>query len=337
MRSYVLFKLTIHLLFTTCLTCTAAGQAVADEIKVPEVKLRPISKGNPELIFEHDVSAILGADDAYTLSYSKFDYASKYRSDTPLNPAERTAFAKKALDEFSPKEIQKLREAFDAVFIKMEGMKANLPETIYIFSERTIESGAPYTRANAICMPKTVLGIANKDEIKDLAAHELFHVMTRYNPELRTPIFATLGYLPVGQLVLTGDLATRTIANPDAPENTHAITCTLNDETLRFMPILYSKRDFPKGGISFFQFLNDDLIAVNIVDEKPVPIERDGKPFIVEKEQLKDYFDQIGRNTEYTFHPEETSADHFKQLLFWDLKELPNPENIKSLEEILRK
>lgn len=301
-----------------------------------EVILRPFSEGVPKLVFNYDVSTILGADDAYTLTLSAFDYASKYKSDTPLTPDQRAAAFKQEIHTYSPNEIQTLNEAFEAVFASMKGMTVVLPETIYIFSEETIEAGAAYTRANTICMPRKMLNMCNKDQIRDLAAHELFHVLSRYNLSLRTPIYATLGFKPVEPLQLSGALATRTIANPDAPDNSYAITGTLQGETLDFMPILYSKSDYQKNSGSFFHYLNDDLIAVKVENGKPTVIERDRKPLIVEKEQVDGYFQQIGRNTPYTFHPEETSADHFKQLLFSKPDTLPNPEKIKALDLILR-
>jgi hypothetical protein len=329
-------KLVLTISFPFVLGIASFAEAPVQKVQQAEVKLRPFSQGAPELVFDHDVSGILGADDEYTLTLSKFDYAAKYQSDKPLTPAERSVAFKGALDKYTPANIEKLRKAFDMVFAKMKGMDVKLPETIYIFSEQKIEAGAAYTRANSICMPKQVVAMSGMDQIRDLAAHEIFHVISRYNTELRTPIYSTLGFKPVGPLVLTGELANRTIANPDAPENTYAITCKLKGKNLQFMPILYSKQDFPKGGGSFFRFLNDDLIAVEIKDGKPVSLEREGKPFIVKKEELDDYFDQIGKNTDYTFHPEETSADHFKQLLFWDVKKLPNPEKVEALEKIFR-
>lgn len=335
MRFFKKFVLTIILLFA--LGNVSIAEAPVQRVQQAEVKLRPFSQGAPNLVFDHDVSGILGADDEYTLTLSKFDYAAKYRSDKPLTPAERSGAFKDALDKYSPANIEKLRKAFDMVFVEMKGMNVKLPETIHIFSEQRIEAGAAYTRANSICMPKRVVDFSGMNELRDLAAHEIFHVISRYNTELRTPIYNTLGFKQVGPLVLTGELANRTIANPDAPENTYAITCTLDGKSHEFMPILYSKQDFPKGGGSFFRFLNDDLIAVEIKDGKPVALEREGKPFIVKKEELDNYFHQIGKNTDYTFHPEETSADHFKQLLFWDVKKLPNPEKIEALGKILRK
>ena len=301
-----------------------------------EVILRPFAEGAPKLVFNYDVSTILGADDAYTLTLSAFDYASKYQSDTPLTPEQRAAAFKQSLHTYSPEEIQTLNEAFKAVFASMKGMTVVLPETIYIFSEETIEAGAAYTRANTICMPRQMLSMSNTDQIRDLAAHEMFHVLSRYNLPLRTPIYATLGFKPVEPLQLSGVLATRTIANPDAPDNNYAITGTLQGETLDFMPILYSKSDFQKNSGSFFHYLNDDLIAVKLENGKSSVIERDRTPLIVKKEQVDGYFEQIGRNTQYTFHPEETSADHFKQLLFRKPETLPNPEKIKALDRILR-
>lgn len=327
---------TVALFITLALgACSKSGNETAGtSVAVEEPLLRPFAESVPELVFNHDVSAILGADDPYTRSLSRFDYAAKFNSDRALSPTERAEAFRKALQHYSEDEIRILKEAFTAVFEGMKGMHVKLPKTIHIFSEQTIESGAAYTRAHTICMPKQVLSRGDMDAIKDLAAHELFHVLSRYNPELRTPIYASLGFRPVASLVLQGELATRTIANPDAPDNNHAIRGEIHGKTLDFMPILYSATEF-RGG-SFFQYLHDDLIAVRIDNGTPTVMEHDGKPFIVKKEQVGGYFEQIGRNTTYTFHPEETSADHFKQLLFWDIPKLPNPEKIKALEQILR-
>ncbi len=315
--------------------CSKSGKETAGtSVPVEEPVLRPLAEAVPELVFNHDVSAILGADDAYTRSLSRFDYAAKFRSGRALSPDERASAFRKSLQPYAEAEIQVLREAFTAVFDGMKGMHVMLPEQIHIFSEESIEAGAAYTRAQTICMPKQVLARGDMKSIQDLAAHELFHVLSRYNPALRTPIYASLGFRPVGPLSIQGELATRTIANPDAPDNTHAIRGEFQGETLDFMPILYSKTEF-RGG-SFFEYLNDDLVAVRIGNGTPTVMERDGRPLIVHKDQVGGYFDQIGRNTAYTFHPEETSADHFKQLLFWDITKLPNPEKIKALEKILR-
>lgn len=296
--------------------------------------LAAFAKGPPKLIFNQDISAILGADDDYTRTLSSFDYAAKFGSAQPLDATRRTAAFKLAVQHFEDRDIKRLQTAFGATFARMKGMDIVLPETLHVFHEDRIEAGAAYTRANAICMPLAAVRSAPAEALADLAAHELFHVISRYNRKLRSAIYATLGFKPVEPLILAGDLAKRTIANPDAPDNNYAIPGNHQGESLHFMPILYSNRDYQGG--SFFHYLHDDLIAVEILNGAPRPIVRDGRPLIVAKDAVKGYYDQVGRNTRYTFHPEETAADHFKLLLFHDPKTLPNPEKISALEKILR-
>jgi hypothetical protein len=298
---------------------------------------RPLSAGLPKLVYHHDVSPILGADDDYTETLSKFDYESKFKSGRKLTAEERAAAYKKALDTYSDRDIQRLDKAFQTVFGKMNGLKAKLPAKIHIFSEQKIEGGAAYTRANVICMPKRIVAMVPDRALADLAAHEMFHVISRYNRELRPAMYATIGYRKVGKPVIPENLSRLTIANPDAPENDYAITGTYRGKTMDFMPILHSKREYrPDEGSSFFAYLNDDLLAVEIKYGVPTAVLSDGEPLIVEKEEVGNFFEQVGRNTDYTYHPEETVADHFKFLLLHDIAGLPDPDKVRALEKILR-
>lgn len=298
-------------------------------------KSRTLDQGVPTLTFDHDVSPILGAKDDYISTYSPFDYAAKFNSKVPLKAEQRAAAFKAALQDYSPEEIARLRTAFEKTFKAMKAMTVKLPDKIHIFSEETIESGAAYTRANTICMPKGFIARLDDGQLAGLAAHEIFHVVSRYNMELRPEMYAILGFEKVEPPTLPEPLASQTIANPDAPGMDYVIKGEFKGKKMHFLPILHSKLKYTGG--NFFRYLNDDLLAVTIEDGKASPILEKGAPLIVKKEAVKGYYDQVGTNTHYTFHPEETTADHFKLLLFGDLENLPNPDKVKALDKILRK
>ncbi len=317
--------------------CTPNVTSPSSNATVEATSAAPVLDFNkPELVFNQDISPMLGADDDYTLTLSAFDYAAKFKSNKPLIARQRAHAFKNAMQVYSESDIEKLTEAFEAVFSKMGGMTITLPETITIFSEETIEGGAAYTRGNAICMPRRIVASASMASLKELAAHELFHVISRYNKDLRPQMYGLIGYTETKTLVVPEKLAGLTIANPDAPDNNYTITCIFEGQPTLFMPILYSTSPYPTNSDqTFFSFLNDDLIAVSLVDNVPNAILKDGEPIIVKKQTLADYATQIGTNTNYTFHPEETTADHFMLLIKGNYSKLPNPEKIDGLQIIL--
>lgn len=298
--------------------------------------LRPFSEGWPKLTFDHDVSALLATEDDYITTLSAFDYAAKFDSDKPLNRSQRKAAYRAAIEEYTPREVARLKAAFERCFEAMEGMTVQLPDTIHIFSEEGVESGAAYTRAHTICMPKRFIGRLGEDKLADLAAHEMFHVISRHNLDLRPQMYAILGFQQVEPpATLPEFLGSRTIANPDAPGMDYVIECTWRGKAQHFLPILHSERDYSHG--SFLFYIKDDLLAVKLVDGRAVPLLERGKPIIVKKEDVEGYFKQVGRNTHYTFHPEETTADHFMLLIRDRVDTTPNPDKIRALGDILRR
>lgn len=296
---------------------------------------RPFTEAKPKLTFDHDVSAILAAEDDYVRALSAFDYAAKFKSDKPLTEEQRRLAYRAALQQYTPQEVERLRAAFETTFIAMSGMTTLMPETIHVFSEETIESGAAYTRANVICLPKRFIARLDTEQLQKLVAHEVFHVISRHNPDLRPEIYAILGFEPVPPLSLPEPLAGLTIANPDAPGMDYAIAGLWRGQGMRFVPILHSDRAYTGG--SFFEYLRDDLLVVSVLHDRTEVVQQEGQALIVKKEDVEGYYEQVGRNTGYTFHPEETSADHFMHLLLSDIPSLPNPDKVRALGDILRR
>ncbi len=289
-----------------------------------------------KILYDGDVSTILSQNDDYIQKLSHFDYAAKFKSEVPLSTAEFKTLYSNAIEPYTPADIKKLNASFSKVKKGLKDYSLTLPETLYVFSESTVEAGAAYTRANAICIPKVFMNAISPDQLDRLVAHEIFHVISRYNSALRPKMYGIIGYQQTKALIIPPQLKDLTVANPDAPENNYFITCTYNGKNMNFMPLTYSETpyDAVKGG-TFFDYLMDDMLAVEIKDGIPQALTENGKPLLVTKDTLENFTEQIGTNTDYTYHPEETTADHFVMLIFDDLKTLPNPELITALGDVL--
>jgi len=61
---------------------------------------------------------------------------------------------------------------------------------------------------------------------------------------------------------------------------------------------------------------------------------KNGKPVFFKPDEVEGFFEQIGRNTGYIIHPEETLANNFVHLMTGK-QDLKNPEIPKKIEAIL--
>ena len=61
---------------------------------------------------------------------------------------------------------------------------------------------------------------------------------------------------------------------------------------------------------------------------------KDGKPLLLKPDAVEGFYEQIGRNTGYIIHPEETLANNFVHLMSGK-KGLKNPEIPAQIEKLL--
>ncbi|MBO61119.1 MAG: hypothetical protein CMO63_03985 [Verrucomicrobiales bacterium] len=164
--------------------------------------------------------------------------------------------------------------------------------------------------------------------------HELFHIISRSNTQLRDELYALIGFQPCGVVSLPKGMMPQRISNPDAPIIEHSIKITEEGEPHWVAPVLFSRipEYDPKVGGTFFRYLEMRLMAIDRDSAKPVL--RDDKPVMFRPREVKGFFEQIGNNTSYILHPEETLANNFV-FLITGKKNLPNPEIPKNIKKIL--
>lgn len=148
-----------------------------------------------------------------------------------------------------------------------------------------------------------------------------------------------IGFEKCDEVEIPAELKSRKITNPDAPANDHIILLKILGKDVWAVPILFSRAeryDSTRGG-EFFSYLQFKFLVVerDATSTDVKPIYDDGKPRLVDLEQVSSFHEQVGRNTAYIIHPEEILADNFALLVLGE-SEVPTPRVIEGMKQRLK-
>ena len=281
---------------------------------------------------------VLMSRDEYVDRMSPFDRAARLKTDRVVPEREYLEFVGKNVVAWEEAEKEKLYLAMEGLEEALKKMALPFPEKVWLIKTTGLEEGnAAYTRANAIVFPGRFLqgGVRSVERV---LCHELFHVLSRENPELREKCYAAIGFERCEELDFPEELAARKLTNPDAPKNEHCLKVKIDGKERWVIPILFSeeeKYDPEKGG-EFFRYLQFKLVVVVRAEEgKGVKAVREGGMVkLLDAAKVTGFLEQVGRNTSYLIHPEEILADNFV-ILVTGRRDVPSPEVVEKLERIL--
>lgn len=283
--------------------------------------------------------AVLGARDEFVARLSPFDRAARMQSADAVAEDEYLAFARAAAREWSNDERSRIANAFAAIEPALAALLPELAAPILLVkTSGEEEGGAGYTRAGAIMLPQA---LTDERELERLLAHEIFHVVSRNNPDLKRALYRSIGFEECGEVVLPPALAARKMTNPDAPVNEHCIEVQVNGESVWGMPILLSRQERydPAAGVPFFGYLTLSMLLVDRSGGAGTParaLERNGAPALVPFNRVAGLLEQIGRNTEYVIHAEEILASNFERLVLGEAG-APSPKVLERMRaELVR-
>lgn len=202
------------------------------------------------------------------------------------------------LYDWTEGQIAACQESLSNVSYRLQKAGVDIDEEIGLILTNGKEMfGLEYTRGNAIIFP-----YASTEKLTDaktdlfgftetLVTHELFHILSRKYPFIRTPLFKTFGFFELEQDYLK-EAYPNQIINPDALEHRWAIE------------VLHKKRKtvitgFPlirKGDWrTFLEITKEDFIA---------------EPLSIKDTNLGEKINS--KITSYLSHPEEVAAEYFK-------------------------
>ncbi len=285
-----------------------------------------------------EARSVLSNRDDFAQAVSPFDRQARLQAAEPVSLDYWLAFNAAQAKPWSEEEQAKVSTALAKLRPKLEKYRLPLPEQILLV--RTTgkeEAGAAYTRQTAIILPDGVLQ-SDEDKLERLLAHELFHVLSRHDADLRRRLYAIVGFEPMDEIELPAEWNARRITNPDAPRVDSRITLAFAGESVVAAPVLFAtpaEFDAEAGG-SLFKHLTFRLLVLEQAGDRWAPKLENGQPVFLDPREQSDYARQIGGNTGYIIHPDEILADNFVLLVRGE-REVKTPRILEAMGAVLAK
>ena len=277
---------------------------------------------------------VLGTRDEFVSRMSPFDRAVRMKTDRPVSEEQFLKAVAGGARAWETEEIETLKRSLRVIGPELSRMQVDFPKRILMIKAEGIESEAAHTRGQAVVLPRERFR-SGRTHWQQLLAHELLHVLTRHDPDLRRALYAAIGFRPCNEIELPEELKPRKITNPDAPWNDSYITVTVQGRPADAVPVLFSKGPYdPARGGGIFRYLNFQLLAIERTGDRFGAKHRDGEPVLLDLGEVSGFHEQVGRNTGYIIHPEEIIAENFA-LLVTGKQNLPSPEIAEKIRQVL--
>ncbi|MDE2756461.1 MAG: hypothetical protein OXU26_04530 [Acidobacteriota bacterium] len=312
------------------LVCLGATLALAQTGTAPSVSLLFASL--------EEGREILRTRDGFIRRLSPFDRSARLKTDREVSETEFLNFVAGKVIEWDSADRKRVEQAFDRIRPALGEFRLNWPENVhFVHTTGEEEGGAAYTRGKAVILPRTRLD-QSPEKLAQLVAHELFHILSRHDRNIRDRLYRVIGFERCPEVELPKPLGRRRITNPDAPVNAHRIRVQQEGRQYWAIPVLYSRSDRydPLQGGSFFKYLQFRLLLEAVEDETAAASTSAVSPTrLVEVKEVSGFFEQIGRNSSYIIHPEEILAVNFALIVTGET-EFPSPEVAERIRSALR-
>jgi hypothetical protein len=305
------------------------------EEKSDAIELTP----NSQLLFADEKTAreVLTADDDFSNRLSRFDLQSRLKTDREVTKGDWRKLVAEQVTAWSAEDKERIQKAIDSLRPKLASFRLPLPKQVLLI--RTTgqeEADAAYTRANAIVLPAAKLRHPPA-ALEGLLAHELFHVMSRHDATVRAALYKVIGFIIGDEIQLPKSLDDRRITNPDAPKIDCYITLKNDNQEVTAVPLLYATPEqyVAKTERRFFDYITFRMLVVDKVNGKWQPRMKDQQPVVLDPKKIDHFYEQVGRNTNYIWHPDEILADNFVHLVNKRQK-LETPRVTEAMGEVLK-
>lgn len=250
---------------------------------------------------------------------------------------EYQAFSKEQVQGFSKEEKKYLDSCFkkiEKIVSKNGYVLPDLDEIVLIKTTMKEECGAAaYTHGTQIYIQGAVIDLCmlgDDDYMVTLLSHELFHCLTRCNPDFRKDMYKIIHFTVVeNDYPIPASVFEYHITNPDVEHHNSYATFRINGEDIDCFTDFVTTKHFEKKGDQFFDVGTTALIPI------------DGSNVYYTPKDAENFDEIFGKNTDYVIDPEECMADNFSFVISFGTKGqngdgYKNPEIIESIIEYLK-
>lgn len=274
-----------------------------------EIRFLSVDEGREELV----------KMDEFMEAMTPLDYRVRMKTDNNPTKDEYLEFIKSHVMEWTEDKISVVKDIIVDVNKMTRISNMRLPYVVkFILTDGEEEAGAAYCRnMDVVVLPENKF---NSGKFTFTFVHELFHIMSRQieNMTLRESLYSIIGFSSFD--TWESCLLENRLTNPDAPVTKHCIALSGQ----RLAPLIVVDNYDNKSGRPFFSFLK---VKFRDIDT--------GKMF--DMSSFKDeYMMEIGKNTDYIIHPEETMADNFTHYIL-ETASLETPEIIEKISKLFDK
>lgn len=297
------------------------------------------SKVNFKFANKSEGCELLKSEDEFTNNLSEFDMSSRLKTSKNVSKEEYLNFICQQSLDWSEEEVSYLNKVFNDINKQFSQYKILLPKEIYLIKTTGAEEGnSAYCRnQNIIILARNMIKMEDLTAMKELLIHELFHIFSKNNLDVREQLYNSIGFYKTKNLLFPQNLAKYKITNPDSVNNNYYFESTVNGNKEKIMPILVAARDYDeeKGG-EFFDYLQLVFCSIEENENNSQIKIINNRYCIYRLRMVPNYLSLIGENTDYIIHAEEVLADNFV-LLVTNSKNIKTKKVVSNMKKILKK
>ena len=237
--------------------------------------------------------------------------------------------------DFTPRDTLLLEKTLSSMEQTLTENGFTLPpldEIVFIKSKMADEGYATgYTHGTQIYLSDSYLmslhGMkqTNIQSMAQLLWHELFHCLTRCNPDFREEMYSIIHFtVQKEDFPIPPSVASLYLSNPDVEHHNAYATFEIGGEKIDCFPVLVTSRAFATSRDLFSTLMTPVLVPI------------DGRDVSYPLDSATNKTDVFGGNTSYTIDPEECLADNFSYAMLFQMKgkgskPYANPEIIEAI------
>ena len=273
-----------------------------------------------ELVDAKTASLIIAKKDDYISNFSEFDLQSRLGTSDKVSKEDLLVFLSQQTVDWTDSEEIMINRIIDELNDSYLSYKKFLLDKIKLIKTTGREEcDAAYTRRQCIYVPVSMVQWPY-EELKELIAHELFHVVSTHNPKFRNNLYLKLGFIPCPELEIPEGYKHLYVSNPDTIGKNCYVSFQSNGARVNAVPFLYS--EVPYRGGYFFEYFRFTFLESEMNDNTCKPLYEHNRPkFIATPQKLFDLCEEIDPyGNQHRLHPEEILAYYWSLLPFAESK-----------------